>query len=486
MLLSITTTHAPATDLGYLLAKHPDKYQRFPLNHGAAHVFYPRAEPGVCTACLLLDIDPIGLVRGRQRQEGHESTLFPYVNDRPYVASSFFSVAIAQVLGSALRGQCKELPELARRAIPLEARVAVVPCRGGEPFLRRLFEPLGYRVSATRAPLDERFPEWGEGPYFTVDLSATTRLADLLTHLYVLLPVLDNAKHYWVGRDELDKLLARGQGWLAAHPERDEIVRRYLKHQRRLAREATERLREDPREASREASLDRLLADDDMDPAATDGAHAREEETLEEPISLNDQRIAAVLAELERAGARRVIDLGCGEGRLLARLVRNKQLERITGVDVSHRALEIARARLAPDGLIDRLPARLQERITLFQGSLTYRDERFSGYDAACAIEVVEHIDPSRLPAFERVLFALARPHTVIVTTPNRDYNARFANLPAGRLRHRDHRFEWTRDEFAAWARRVAAAHGYALRLAPIGPEHPDLGAPTQMGVFHR
>lgn len=482
MLLSITTTHSPATDLGYLLAKHPDKYQRFTLNHGAAHVFYPRAEPDVCTACLLLDIDPIGLVRGRQRQGGHESTLFPYVNDRPYVASSFFSVAIAQVLGSALRGHCKELPELARRAIPLEARVAVVPCRGGESFLRRLFEPLGYRVSATRAPLDERFPEWGQGPYFTVDLSATTRLADLLTHLYVLLPVLDNAKHYWVGRDELEKLLARGQGWLAAHPERDEIVRRYLKHQRRLAREATERLSE--------GLIDRLLADDAIDPSATDDARAHEEEALEEPLSLNDQRIAAVLAELERAGARRVIDLGCGEGRLLARLVRSKQLERITGVDVSHRALEIARERLAPGGLTDRMPPHLagrqQERITLFQGSLTYRDERFSGYDAACAVEVIEHIDPSRLPAFERVLFALARPHTVIVTTPNRDYNARFANLPAGRLRHRDHRFEWSRDEFAAWARRVAGAHGYALRLAPIGPEDPALGAPTQMGVFHR
>jgi 3' terminal RNA ribose 2'-O-methyltransferase Hen1 len=243
MLLSITTTHQPATDLGYLLAKHPDKCQTFSLSYGAAHVFYPQADDAQCTACLLLDIDPIGLVRGRDRNKAKaEGTLAQYVNDRPYVTSSFMSVAIAQVLGSALRGSCKERPELAAAPIPLEASLSVVPCRGGEPFLRRLFEPLGYTIEATRPPLDEKFPEWGDAPYYRVRLAHTITLSDLLTHLYVLLPVLDNSKHYWVGRDELEKLLDRGEGWLSDHPERDEIARRYLKDQRSLAREAIERL----------------------------------------------------------------------------------------------------------------------------------------------------------------------------------------------------------------------------------------------------
>lgn len=466
MLLSITTTHRPATELGYLLAKHPAKCQTFDLAYGKAHVFYRVAEEDRCTACLLLDIDPIGLVRGRQRQAGAEGTLAQYVNDRPYVASSFLSVAIAQVLGSALRGSCRERPELAQAAIPLEATLSVVPCRGGEGLLRRLFEPLGYEVTASRAPLDEAFPEWGESPYHEVRLAQTVRLSDLLTHLYVLLPVLDNSKHYWVGRDEIEKLLARGEGWLARHPAREEIVSRYLKRQRRLTEEA----------------LERLLADDEVDPEAAEEAKEQEEQSLEKKLSLNDERLAAVEAALEAAGAHSVIDLGCGEGRLLARLLRSKTFTRIAAVDVSPRALEIASERLH----LDRLPERQRERIALFQGSLTYRDERFAGFDAACAVEVIEHIEPSRLMAFERVVFEFARPGTVIVTTPNAEYNALFENLPAGCFRHRDHRFEWTRAEFEAWGRRIAGEFGYAVEFAPIGPVHPESGAPTQMGVFHR
>ena len=129
------------------------------------------------------------------------------------------SVAIARVFGSALSGRCKERPELVERALPLVARLAVVPCRGGEALLRRLFEPLGYQVAARHHPLDTRFPSWGEGPYFSVELRARRPLAELLAHLYVLIPVLDDDKHYYVGQDELEKLLRQGEGWLAGHPE---------------------------------------------------------------------------------------------------------------------------------------------------------------------------------------------------------------------------------------------------------------------------
>jgi 3' terminal RNA ribose 2'-O-methyltransferase Hen1 len=463
MLLTVTTTGtpgAPATDLGFLLHKNPARVQSFELSFGRAHVFYPEASPERCTAALLLDVDPVGLVR-----RPGEAALAQYVSDRPYVASSFLSVAIGAVYGTALAGRSRERPELAERARPLEASLAVVPCRGGEALLQRLFEPLGYALEARRHPLDERFPAWGEGPYFTVGLRAAARLRDLLAHLYVLVPVLDDEKHYWVGEDEVEKLLRHGQGWLAAHPERDVITRRYLKRRRSLV----------------EAALARL-SDDAPEPDAAKEARDDEEAAVERPLGLHEQRIGAVVAALRASGARRVLDLGCGEGRLLQALLPERSFGEIVGLDVSHRALERAAERLR----LDRQPTARRERVTLLHGALTYRDRRLAGYDAAAVVEVVEHLDPPRLAAFERVLFEHARPGTVVLTTPNREYNPKFATLPAGQLRHRDHRFEWTRPELQRWAEGVASRFGYAVRFLPIGPEDPVVGAPSQMAVFSR
>jgi 3' terminal RNA ribose 2'-O-methyltransferase Hen1 len=464
MLLTVTTTHRPATDLGFLLHKNPARPQAFELTFGRAHVFYPEASEDRCTAALLLEVDPVGLVRNRRGPAGEGFALEQYVNDRPYVASSFLSVAIAQVFGSALAGTSKERSDLAKTPIPLTVRLSVLPCRGGEGLLRRLFEPLGYIVAATRHPLDERFPEWGEGPYFTVELSGTKTLHDLLTHLYVLVPVLDNDKHYWIGDDEVAKLLRHGEGWLVAHPEREQIALRYLKHRRHLARQA----------------LAQLLEEGQKEVDDAEEQHAREEEQVEQKISLHEQRLAAVTAALKAAGAKRVLDLGCGTGKLLRRLLDDKQFEQVVGMDVSHRALEVAGERLR----LERLPEKQRQRVTLFQGSLGYRDKRLAGFDAAAVVEVIEHLDPSRLAAFERVLFEFAKPATVVLTTPNVEYNVRFETLPAGSMRHRDHRFEWTRQQFRKWAQSVAERFGYAARFLPVGPEDPEVGPPTQMVVF--
>ena len=451
MLLTITTTHRPATDLGYLLHKHPDRFQSYDLSFGKAHVFYPELAEHRCTACLLLDVDPVGIVRGKGSGEG---LLAQYVNDRPYAASSFLSVAISQVYGSALQGRCKDRPDLAATPMPLEARIDVLPVRGGDWLLRAAFEPLGYAVEAERHPLDDRFPEWGESPYFSATVSKETTLSELLTHLYVLVPVFDNAKHYFVGDDEMEKLLARGAGWLASHPEKEEITRRYLKFRPSLYREALDRLvREDqPAEAESESEGDERPAD-------------RAEAVLERPISLNEQRIGAVLAAIRAGGARRVLDLGCGEGRLLRELLADRQFEEILGMDVSIRSLEIARDRLG----LDRLPERQAARIKLIHGSLIYRDRRLEGFDAAAVVEVVEHLDPPRLSAFERVLFEFARPGTVVLTTPNREYNVMWENVGADRFRHPDHRFEWARQEFRDWCERIASEQFRLCRPAPAG-----------------
>jgi len=453
MLLTITSTNPPATDLGYLLHKNPSRCQSFDLPFGTAHVFYPEASDRRCMVAMLLEIDPVGLVRGEGR------TLKEYVNDRPYAASSFLSVAISRVFGTAMRGRSKERPELALTPLSLGVGISVLPCREGEDFLRRLFEPLGYSVLAEQHQLDEEFPEWGESRYFTVGLSGEVRLQDLLSHLYVLVPVLDDDKHYWVGDDEVDKLLERGGEWLAAHPEREVIAKRYLKHQRTLSNEA----------------LSRLIEEEDV-------GLEREEEALEEIITLGEQRIGAVAAALKNSGARRVLDLGCGEGRLLGALLQERSFEEIVGVDVSVRSLKRARDRLR----VDRLPPMQQSRLKLFQGSLLYRDRRLAGYDAAAVVEVIEHLDPPRLAAFERVLFGFARPGTVVLTTPNAEHNANFESLPAGEFRHRDHRFEWNREEFRAWSNGVAENFGYGVRYLPVGSEDEAVGPPTQMAVFER
>ena len=466
MLLTITTTHQPATDLGYLLHKNPARLHTFPLSFGQAHVFYPQANANVCTAAVLLDVDPIGLVRNRRGPAGEGGTLDQYVNDRPYVASSFLSVAISRVFGSALGGRSKDRPELAATPIPLQAKISVLPCRGGENFLRRLFEPLGYQIVTERHSLDEAFPEWGDSAYFTVELSGEKRLRDLLTHIYVLVPVLDNEKHYWVGDDEVGKLLRHGSGWLNSHPERDEITRRYLKYRRDLARDALARLNE---EESPEVDVKETIHDD-------------EEEAVEKKLNLNEQRLNTVLAALKSGNAKRVLDLGCGEGKLLRALLAERSFEEILGIDVSHRSLQIAAERLR----LERLPDRQRNRVKLLHGSLMYRDQRLTGFDAAAVIEVIEHLDQARLAAFERVLFEFAKPEAIVLTTPNVEYNARFENLPAGKFRHKDHRFEWTRAEFRDWAGGIGERSGYAVRFLPVGPEDAELGPPTQMAVFSK
>ncbi len=459
MLLELTTTHKPATDLGYLLHKHPDRVQEFSLSAGTARVFYPEATEDRCSCALLVEIDSVGLVRRR----GGGWSLAEYVNDRPYVASSHLAVAIGKVFSSAMKGRCEPRQALADAAIPLEARIPVVRCRGGLGLIKRLFEPLGYEVAAESIPLEPDRKSEGS-PLVDLRLSATIRLADLLTHLYVLIPVMDDAIHFWVDQGEIDKLIARGEGWLNAHPERNLIVHRALRHQRKLSREA----------------LERLVNADGADEEDEDDVVAEPEDVIEQPIRLVDARMGTTMAVLRASNVKRVVDLGCGEGRLLELLLKNRSFDAVLGVDVSSQVLGKAESRLK----LDRKPDTVRERIRLIQGSVLYRDERLAGYDAICALEVIEHLDPPRLAAFERVVFEFARPRMVLISTPNSEYNGQWETLPAGDFRHPDHRFEWTRSEFEGWATPVAGRHRYGVRFLTIGDIDPNVGSPTQMAVF--
>ncbi|MBO2454000.1 3' terminal RNA ribose 2'-O-methyltransferase Hen1 [Actinomadura barringtoniae] len=527
MLLTITTTMSPATDLGFLLHKHPDRVQSFTQAFGTAHVFYPDAEAARCTVALLLDVDPVKLVRTRRRGTP-DFSLSQYVNDRPYAASSLLASAMAGVFRTAMRGRCDARPSLADSPLPLEITLPALPCRGGAERAVAYFEPLGWQVEATPVPLDPEFPEWGDSRYVSLRLTGEVRLADALNQLYVLLPVLDDSKHYWLAPDEVDKLIRAGEGWLAAHPDRAGITRRYLANRRGLVRAALGRLAD--ADDAPEDALDRDPLDEEpppLDPTAAEpgadlntepyappgalssaapdaatsvpadaeqgaessvagvgreGVAAAGEGAAGVPVALAERRIQAVLETLHAEEAPRVIDLGCGTGKLVARLKQDRYFQRIVGVDVSERALLIAHRRGLPD---EYSPARLP-RVEVLQGALTYADERFRGFDAAVLMEVIEHIDPPRLPAVERVVFGDARPRVVLVTTPNSEYNVRYEGLAEGAMRHPDHRFEWTRAEFQAWAARVAVAHGYRVRHVPVGDDDPEVGSPTQLGVFTR
>jgi 3' terminal RNA ribose 2'-O-methyltransferase Hen1 len=464
VLLTVSTTHQPATDLGHLLHKHPDRVQEFRQSFGTVTVLYPEATDERCTVALLLDVDPVRLARSRARN-APDFSLAQYVNDRSYAASSLLGVAMADVFSTARSGRCDARQQLADSAIPLEIVIPVLPCRGGAVIAHRLFEPLGWAVDARPIPLDDAFPEWGDSRYVRLELTGAVRLADALNQLHVLLPVLDESKHYWQGPDEVDKLLRSGEGWLSDHPEAELITRRYLGRRSALTRTALARLAE---------------LGDEVEEAVESTADEEALQPEEKRVPLNTQRHEAVHAVLLELGAKSVIDLGCGPGQFLDRLVKTASFTRIAGSDVDTRSLQQAARRLH----LDRMSERQAERVSLFHGALTYEDDRYSGFDAAVLMEVIEHVDPPRLEAVERVVLGAARPRAVVVTTPNSEYNVLYEGL-SGR-RHPDHRFEWTREEFGLWCDRVASAYGYRVERRGIGDADATYGAPTQLAIFTR
>jgi len=464
MLLTISTTDKPTTDLGYLVHKNPFRSQGRKLSFGTVNVFYPEATRDICTLAILLEIDPLHLARGKGVRV-QNATLSPYVNDRPYVCSSFMSIALSRLFGQTLNGTCRGKPELVDRPMDLKASISVLPSKPGETFLKSLFEPLGYRVDTVPHLLDPSFPEWGQSPYFTVTLSGRVTVKALFNHLYVLIPVLDNQKHYFIDENEIQKLLQRGEGWLSEHPLRNVITRRYLKYLKSYEVQALESLEETP-----ETEGDPEVLKKPDEPAG------------EQAFNLNRERLQTVLTTLLASGAETLLDLGCGTGKLMRLLLKEGHFKRIVGLDVSARYLQVAHERLH----LDTLPEIQRNRVDLILGSLVYRDKRLEGFDAAVVIEVIEHLPPERLRTFEQVVFGCARPGMVIVTTPNREYNPFWEGMEPGDLRHKDHRFEWTRREFRAWAETLGKTHGYGATFQSVGQPHHQLGAPTQICLFTR
>jgi 3' terminal RNA ribose 2'-O-methyltransferase Hen1 len=483
MLITLTCYAPNVTELGFLLGKHPASVFEREFSAGKVWAFYPEVADDHLTIACLTEIDPVGLVRG----PAATALLEQYVNDRPYVASSLTSVALKTAFATAMSGRSQSHPERVTEKVRWEVALPAVACDGGENLIRRLFTPLGYTVDTTRLPLDTQFPAWGEADLYSVRLEGMQTVQDMFTHLYLLLPVLDNTKHYYVDTDETEKLIAHGGAWLATHPERELIARRYLRYKRPLITSALTRLAEAEDEAANAVEEpEEAAAAEAAEPSETPEAAAPTLEPANKPKEaeqgLHEQRLQAVMVAIREVRAHSLADLGCGEGRLLRLALKEPMLTRILGIDVSSQALALARRRLR----LERLPEAQRERIQIEQGSLLYRDRRLEGFDVAALVEVIEHLDPPRLSAMERVLFEHARPRRVVITTPNRDYNVHWEPVGNGRLRHQDHRFEWTRAECQAWAERVAASYRYRFSHQELGSAEGEIGAPSQMVIFDR
>jgi 3' terminal RNA ribose 2'-O-methyltransferase Hen1 len=442
-------------DFSYLLHKNPSKAHIFDMSFGRAIVFYPELSETISTCTLMLDIDPLA----QGKADGKSPGLFDYVSPRPYSSSSFMSVAIANVFGSALGGRCSEKPNLADEKLDLSVSVAALPCYADKQLAWRLFEPLGYRVGLKTDILDEAFPDWGPSPYVDLELSGRLTLSTLLRQLYVLIPVFDRKKHYYVSEAEVDKLARFGEGWLSTHPAKEEIASRYLSNIRSLTRLALNRL-----ENGESGAAEEELEDKPAEPA----------------LSLNKSRLSKVLAELKKHSPKSVLDLGCGEGKLLLRLAADKDYEKVAGLDISERALLKAKERLT------RAFTTIPSKVEFYHGSLTYLDDRLNNFDAVAVVEVIEHLAPHFLETFSKLLFGRLKPRIVIVTTPNKEFNVNFPSLAHGRLRDRTHRFEWTRAEFRLFCENNAAANGYTLEISGIGNDCFQTGQPTQLAVFVR
>lgn len=457
MILTITYKGKNTQDLGYLLYKNPYRPQSFDLSMGKAHIIYPEIFDERTTAALVLELDPLLLSKGKPGTG--ESGLFDYVNDRPYATSSFMCNAVSRCFGTAMTGRCDQRQELADSELDLEIALYSLPVRGDKELIHRFFDPLGYEISFETFSIDEEFPEWGESPYVNLRLCAHKKLSDVLNQIYVLIPVFDLQKHYYVSEAEIDNLLKHGEGWLENHPDKEYIIRRYFSMAKSYANIARSR----------------LAGNKETD---TEEGGEKEQETGSQ-APLDKIRLQTVKDEVLSSGAHSVIDIGCGEGKLLALLVGEAQIEKLAGADVSTDALKRAGQRVEKAALSERQ----RKKVDIFQGSLMYRDRRFLGYDAACVIEVMEHIDPEKLPIFEGVLFGETAPETVIVTTPNHSYNVNYG-MKTGELRHTDHRFEWNEEEFRNWCNSICERYGYTVKIKGIGKKDGVEGYPTQMGVF--
>lgn len=446
MLLTINCEGPDAMDLSWLLHKRPNRFQAFNLGYGKAFVFFTEYSQNSCTACLLLEIMPDALNDLCKSKDGE----FQYVNSRQYLSSSLLAGAIGKAYSSAIKGTCQDKPDLVGKKHGFKVRINNFSCRLNPIFIDRIFSPLGYQIEWRNIQIND---EYCTGGFICGDLqlSIDATLQEILSHLYILLPVFDRQTHFWLDESQLQKFIRHCQGWLGRHPEKRLIINEYFGPVSELKYRLMKHF-----------GVIRPLADKSRTP------------------TFNQMRRSAISDVIAASGAKTIIDLGCGDGSFVFSLHGQNRYEKLAGMDASAQNIENARKKF------DSPFFHRRKSPEFFIGSITYRDKRISGYDAVILSEVIEHFEPERMDGVMRNILGEARPKLFVMTTPNKAYNQEFPFLEAGEFRHPDHRHEFGEDEFISFCEKYAAVFGYDLEISHVGVELSRIGSPTFMGIFKK
>lgn len=445
MQLTIRATGENVKAISHLLSKNPNNlYERNHKGH-LVRLFYSEFTEERVEVTIFVTPDPIELM-----QKGSNTyDITHYINDREFAVSSIFTSFIRSALGTALNGQPKEeYIKWVDYRFPFTFEFGPVASTLSDQHIKDLFEPIGYEVAITRPEIHYAIDLKDKSSARFLALSGSQTLQDALRHLFVLIPVIDNYKHYFIDEKEIEKLERYGEGWLEGHPLRDMIYRQALRFK----------------------EIYSLVEGSNPDAAADQPA---------KKVRLNDLRYEKIVETAQSLDPKTIVDFGSGEGKLSVRLAFMDGVKEILAVEPSE--AENLKAKRRFDKAKE-VPGFVEPK-TLW-GSLFYYDERLKGKDLIVLCEVIEHIDEQRLPKAMDLILHQYAPKSFIITTPNREYNDVYDM--EDHFRHDDHRFEWTREEFQTWCKERNHQHLYELEFFGIGEEHPSQGFPTQMCVFKR
>ncbi|WIM41190.1 3' terminal RNA ribose 2'-O-methyltransferase Hen1 [Paenibacillus sp. PK4536] len=480
MYLTIKATGTHASMISHLLAKNPNNLYDRTEKGARIRLVYTSFQPEETEVLLFVTPDPIDLVKGSP--DHYDIT--QYINDRELVVSSLFCSYIRPALGTALNGKPKaDYIDWVEHPFTLHMSMGPVASDLPDSMIESLFQPLGYEVQMERGEIDYSFDLKNRSTVRHIQISGQQTLQHMLRQLYILIPVLDNYKHYYISDDEIERLQRYGEGWLSTHPQHDLIIKRSLRFAP-LIKEYEQKVakNEDITNVSTELSTHQAEASEMKSELSEDQDKQYDSNQTEPPvIRLNELRYRAIVEQVSQLPQhKQIVDFGAGEGKLSVRLGEIEGVEQIWAVEPSMQSQLRAIDRFA------KLEGRTDYVIPVVTtGSLFYRDERWVDQDVIILCEVIEHINEVRLPQVIHTLFTDYRPQTLIMTTPNREYNEVY-QMGKDEIRHTDHRFEWTRAELEQYCTQWIQDRPYTFTLSGIGEKHEQYGQPTQMVVFHR
>ncbi|MCM3572375.1 3' terminal RNA ribose 2'-O-methyltransferase Hen1 [Mesobacillus subterraneus] len=445
MQLTIRAVGENVQVISHLLAKNPNNlYERNQKGH-AVRLFFSSFTEREVEATVFVAPDSLELVKN----QGNQYDITHYINDREFAVSSIFISLIRTALGTALNGQPKEeYIKWVKHPFDLELSFGPVASGLSDHQIVDLFEPLGFNVSINRPQIEYNFNLKSKSSVRFITLKGRTPLQMALRQIFVLIPVLDNYKHYFIDEKEIEKLERYGEGWLDDHPQKSFILKKALRFK----------------------NVYELVEGQEKDTAAPEMRKIR----------LNDMRYEKIVDTVNGfENKESIVDLGSGEGKLSTRLGFIPGVKEILAVEPSEEASIRAMERFAQAEGKDYFI-----KPTQLWGSLFYYDERLKGKDVIILCEVIEHIDEERLSKVFQTILQDYRPKNLVVTTPNKEYNALYEMDTE--FRHGDHRFEWSREEFEAWCKARNEEGEYELIFDGIGELDEQFGFPTQMCIFKR